>query len=164
MEKVGKKTWLINIQWIKEKRRCFYSVCDENSKQYIILKVIDRMKLKVRLLLKRDSFVFNYRRLEKKQAINSWKCRASCDAVLNYEIIRRSQGSTRRFPPKIFPVGIFLGQSLRSKTLHPGTRLNTKPSSYNRNKSDDKSSLKRQRTPENTTYTQDVSKFYWFYV
>ena len=146
------------------KATLFHSVCDENSKQYIILKVIDRMKLKVRLLLKQDSFVFNYRRLEKKQAINSWKCRASCDAVLSYEIIRRSQGSTRRFRPKIFPVGIFLGQSLRSKIITPWTRLNTKPSSYNRNKSDDKSSLTRKRTPENTTDSQDVSKLYWFYV
>ena len=35
---------------------------------------------------------------------------------------------------------------------------------YNRNNSDGKARLKRQRMPETTTDTQDVSKFYWFYV
>ena len=35
---------------------------------------------------------------------------------------------------------------------------------YNRNNSDGKASLKRQRTPGTTTDTKDVIKFYWFYV
>ena len=35
---------------------------------------------------------------------------------------------------------------------------------YNRNNSDGKASLKRQRTPETTTDTKDVYKFYWFNV
>ena len=37
-------------------------------------------------------------------------------------------------------------------------------SSYKRNNSDGKASVKRQRTPETTTDTKDVSKLYWFYV
>ena len=32
-----------------------------------------------------------------------------------------------------------------------------------RNNSDDKASLKRQKSPENTTDAQGMSKFYWFY-
>ena len=51
-------------------------------KQYIILKVIDRMKWS------EIHFVFNYKRLEKKQTINSWKRHALCDAVLSYESSR----------------------------------------------------------------------------
>ena len=31
------------------------------------------------------------------------------------------------------------------------------------NNSDGKASLKRQKSPENTTDTQGMSKFYWFY-
>ena len=31
------------------------------------------------------------------------------------------------------------------------------------NNSDDKASLKRQKSPENTTDTQGMSKCYWFY-
>ena len=50
-------------------------------------------------------------------------------------VIRRGQGCTLRFRPL-----------------------------YNRNNSDGKASLKRQRTPETTTDTKDVSKFYWFNV
>ena len=37
-------------------------------------------------------------------------------------------------------------------------------SSFDRNNSDGKASLKRKKSPENTTDTQDVSKCYWFYV
>ena len=37
-------------------------------------------------------------------------------------------------------------------------------SSFDRNNSDHgKARLKRQKSPETTTDTQDVSKFYWFY-
>ena len=36
--------------------------------------------------------------------------------------------------------------------------------SYDRNSSDGEASLKRQKSPETTTDTQDVSKYYWFYV
>ena len=32
------------------------------------------------------------------------------------------------------------------------------------NNSDGKISLKRQKSPETTTETQDMGKFYWFYV
>ena len=37
-------------------------------------------------------------------------------------------------------------------------------SSFDRNNSDGKVSLKQQKTPETTTDTQDASKCYWFYV
>ena len=39
-----------------------------------------------------------------------------------------------------------------------------KPSSFDMDNSDSKASLKRQKSPETTTDTQGMSKFYWFYV
>ena len=44
------------------------------------------------------------------------------------------------------------------------TEVYSLDSSYKRNNSDGKESVKRQRTPETTTDTKDVSKLYWFYV
>ena len=35
--------------------------------------------------------------------------------------------------------------------------------SFDMNNSDGKASLEQQKSPETTTDTQDVSKFYWFY-
>ena len=50
--------------------------------------------------------------------------------------------------------------------VHKGRNLRVQPwlRLINWNNSNGKPSLKRQRTPETTMYTQDVSKFYWFYV
>ena len=42
--------------------------------------------------------------------------------------------------------------------------ITRKTSSFDRNSSDGKASLKRKKSPETTTDTQDVSKCYWFYV
>ena len=36
--------------------------------------------------------------------------------------------------------------------------------SFDMDNSDGKASLKRQKSPETTTDTQGMSKFYWFYV
>ena len=44
------------------------------------------------------------------------------------------------------------------------TEVYSLDSSYKRNNSDGKESVKRQRTPETTTDTKDVSKLYRFYV
>ena len=37
-------------------------------------------------------------------------------------------------------------------------------SSFDMDNSDGKASLKRQKSPETTTDTQGMSKFYWFYM
>ena len=74
-------------------------------------------------------------RLEKKPTINSWKRHALCDSVLSYE---RNRWKFEH----VLGIGIPFG----------------------RNNSDGKASLKRQKSPETTTDTLDVSNFYWFYV
>ena len=45
----------------------------------------------------------------------------------------------------------------------PSSRLEKKTLSFDMDNSDGKASLKRQKSPETTTDTQGMSKFYWFY-
>ena len=53
---------------------------------------------------------------------------------------------------------VWLGVKLREEPLKIWT------SSFDMDNSDGKASLKWQKSPETTTDTQGMSKFYWFYV
>ena len=50
------------------------------------------------------------------------------------------------------------GSSACGKDYH-----NSNLMSFDMNNSDGKASLEQQKSPETTTVTQDLSKFYWFY-
>ena len=51
---------------------------------------------------------------------------------------------------------VWLGVKLREEPL--------KTSSFDMDNSDGKASLKQQKSPETTTDTRGMSKFYWFYM
>ena len=62
------------------------------------------------------------------------------------------------------PIGRIFGAHTTSAWTTVEIGVCSLTSSFDRNNSDGKASLKRQKSLETTTDTQDASKFYWFYV
>ena len=62
------------------------------------------------------------------------------------------------------PIGRIFGAHTTSAWTTVEIGVCSLTSSFDRNNSDGKTSLKRQKSLETTTETQDASKFYWFYV
>ena len=69
---------------------------------------------------------------------------------------------------KVRPRKMRIGRIFGAQTTSRGQRSKSEcaalTSSFDRNNSDGKVSLKQQKTPETTTDKQDASKCYWFYV